>query len=98
VTPQGVRFTAYEIHVGTTTALQPLDPFARLSDGTPEGVRHGRVWGTYLHGALESSAVCSEMFRTPMPLAPPKAADYAALAEWFGKYADAPEEWIPGVK
>jgi adenosylcobyric acid synthase len=48
----GVAFTGYEMHVGVTAGRDCARPFARLSDGTPDGARSpdGRVIGTYLHG------------------------------------------------
>ena len=55
-------FQAYEIHLGITTRPPHLPPFARLDDGTPEGIWANRVVGTYLHGALEDAGVCSHLF------------------------------------
>ena len=58
----GHAFSAYEIHLGETTMLgsDPV-PFAVLDDGTPDGLRAGRVIGTYLHGALEDPGVLAEL-------------------------------------
>ena len=61
-TPGGASFDAYEIHHGVTSSPHALAPFAILDDGRPEGVREGRVIGTYLHGAFENAAVCREIF------------------------------------
>jgi adenosylcobyric acid synthase len=85
--PGGVTFSAYEIHLGLTTADGPIAPFARLADGTSDGVRGNRVIGTYLHGALESAAVCAEIFG--VPIAPPEAATHThqRLAAWFETHA-----------
>ena len=57
-TPAGTAFGAYAIHAGHTSPPSdgPADPFATLSDGSPDGLRRPRVIGTYLHGALESAA------------------------------------------
>jgi adenosylcobyric acid synthase len=104
-TPGGVSFGAYEIHLGITTptrtgvaagaaAPERLSPFARLDDGSAEGMRGDRVLGTYLHGALEDAAVCSELFRVPVSAGAAKADEYLQLAEWFGRYARRPEEWL----
>ncbi len=41
----GVRFGAYEIHLGTTTAEDTM-PFATLEDGTKDGARGEGVIGT----------------------------------------------------
>jgi adenosylcobyric acid synthase len=48
----GVPFSGYEMHMGVTTGPDCVHPFARLSDGTPDGARSadGRVIGTYIHG------------------------------------------------
>jgi adenosylcobyric acid synthase len=48
----GVPFSGYEMHMGVTTGADCARPFARLSDGTPDGARSadGRVIGTYIHG------------------------------------------------
>lgn len=61
-TPAGQSFSAYEIHLGVTTLRTHLPSFAVLEDGTGEGVRHGRILGTYLHGAFEAVAVFQEIF------------------------------------
>jgi adenosylcobyric acid synthase len=89
-----VAFSAYEIHLGRTTSAQTLPPFARLDDGTPEGVRAERLMGTYLHGALEDPRVCSELFGIVVEPGPSKEAEHAALADWFERYAVAPETWL----
>lgn len=50
--------TGYEIHMGETTALQPGEPVATLSDGRRDGFyRDARTWGTYLHGILDNQVV-----------------------------------------
>lgn len=95
VTPAGAEFDAYEIHLGVTTSREPLAPFARLDDGSPEGARLGRVCGTYLHGALESPAVCQELFGVTLPPAPSKTETYAALADWFEASLEQPVDWLP---
>jgi adenosylcobyric acid synthase len=86
-TADGTVFDAYEIHVGLTTSDGPARPFARLADGTCDGVREDRVIGTYLHGALESAAVCADIFG--VSVAPPEPATHThrRLAEWFDTHA-----------
>jgi adenosylcobyric acid synthase len=88
-TSGGVRFGAYEIHLGVTT-LDPaaaLAPFASLSSGAPEGARATGVVGTYLHGALENAEVCAEIFGVEPPARASKAIEYRRMAEWFATYA-----------
>lgn len=82
-TPAGTVFEAYEIHMGTTTITQKLAPFAILEDGSHEGVRTGRLLGTYLHGALESREVFREIFNVdpPAPASQEEALD--RMADWM---------------
>ena len=83
VTPEGTRFTAYEIHMGVTEAEGPAGAFAHFEEGGAEGARLPGVVGTYLHGALENPDVCAELFGVPPPAVIPKAAQYERLADWF---------------
>ena len=48
----GAPFAGYEMHMGVTTGADCGRPFARHSDGTPDGAVSvdGRVIGTYIHG------------------------------------------------
>jgi adenosylcobyric acid synthase len=48
----GIPFSGYEMHMGVTAGPDCARPFARLSDGAPEGAvsGDGRVIGTYIHG------------------------------------------------
>lgn len=96
--PSGVTFGAYEIHMGVTTTSATAQPFAMLEGGTADGVRDGRVIGTYLHGALEDGAVCSEVFGVQVPPASARAIEYQRLAEWFNRYAVDPESWLGPVQ
>jgi adenosylcobyric acid synthase len=93
VSPGGRAFRAYEIHLGATTATAAVAPFATV-DGRPEGVRMGRVMGTYLHGALEDAGLLSEVFGTTVAAATDRADTYARLADWFEAYAVEPELWV----
>jgi adenosylcobyric acid synthase len=86
-TPGGARFHAYEIHQGSTSVPTSCEPFARLDDGTREGVRLPRVIGTYLHGAFEDAAVCSEILGVPVDAGPSKRSEYDRLADWFDRHA-----------
>ncbi len=73
ITPSGIGFDAYEIHLGETT--QPLNapPFATLEDGSHDGVRVGNLSGTYLHGALENPQVLSELLGRAVQAGPSRA-------------------------
>ena len=82
-TPAGVRFQAYEIHMGRTVSEPSAQPFAILADGACEGIRRNRVIGTYLHGALESPDVVAELFECRPPVDPVKDRHYDALADWL---------------
>lgn len=88
LTPDGHRFRAYEIHMGRTEALHSLPPFATLADGSQDGVRAGRLTGTYLHGALEDPVVLGQLLGECVPAPAPKERHYEALASWFEQHAD----------
>jgi adenosylcobyric acid synthase len=83
VTPSGMEFEAYEIHLGVTTGPADATPFAVLNDGGTDGARMERCCGTYLHGALEDPRVLGELLgRSVIPL-PSREATYEKLADWF---------------
>ncbi len=89
----GQRWTAYEIHLGRTSPTAPTDPLQTVWEGSvarAEGVRCGRVWGTYLHGWFESprvrSLVCAAAGLTghrphPVMWAEKRQAIYTAMAD-----------------
>jgi adenosylcobyric acid synthase len=86
--PAGVRFEAYEIHMGCTERPRGFTPFATLSDGEAEGIRVGRCAGTYLHGALENATLLSELLGVTIPEPRSKDKVYDDLADWFVAHAD----------
>ena len=79
----GEAFGAYEIHMGVTETLADSDPFA-LVDGHPEGISHGRCFGTYLHDALRADAVLRRFGLEAANREPP----YDLLASWFDENAN----------
>jgi adenosylcobyric acid synthase len=89
-TPKGRTFSAYEIHMGETSRPDNAEPFAWI-DGRPEGVRHGRCAGTYLHSALENPDVLEDWigFRPPEPVSHDDS--YNRLADWFERWVDGPK-------
>ena len=86
--PAGVRFEAYEIHMGRTDRPAGFTAFAKLADGELDGIRVGRCAGTYLHGALENAALLSELLGIAVPEPRPKTEVYDDLANWFAAHAD----------
>lgn len=92
VTPSGIRFAAYEIHMGETPRPANAEPFATTSDGVPDGVRLGRNIGTYLHGALESAELLSELLGRQIATRPSKQQNYWRLADWFARHQRGFEE------
>ncbi len=82
-TQGGVRFSAYEIHLGETVVLEPVAAFFK-----DEGVRCNGVAGTYLHGAIENAAVLSEWLGRPIAEPLSKEASYDALGRWFERHAN----------
>jgi adenosylcobyric acid synthase len=62
----GDRWQAYEIHMGESVATRNCEPLCFVECGNgrrAEGCRVKNVWGSYLHGFFESSAVRSELAR-----------------------------------
>jgi adenosylcobyric acid synthase len=88
--PTGNVYSAYEIHLGDTRALDTNDqPFAILDDGSADGMRGDRIIGTYLHGAFEHQAVLSELGITASP---PLQDTFRQLADWFEPFGERFEE------
>ena len=89
----GTVFDAYEIHLGVTRSDRALPPFATFHDGTLEGMCADRVLGTYLHGAFEHPAVCSEVFGVAVEPNVGRQDEYARLGSWFGTHCRVPLFW-----
>lgn len=58
----GVEFTGYEIHMGQTKPLSPMEILAEITPlgghAAADGMTRGNVYGTYVHGILDGEAVC----------------------------------------
>jgi adenosylcobyric acid synthase len=88
-TPAGAPFSAYEIHLGRSRWLaEPGAAFAHVEATANEaahgeGARHGRVFGTYLHGATECPTVLKELLGLDVVADAGKQHHMQALAAWF---------------
>jgi len=51
----GPAVDGYEIHMGRTHHVKPVDPFITKSDGSEDGAVAGRVAGTYFHGVFDTA-------------------------------------------
>ncbi|MBL8176286.1 MAG: cobyric acid synthase [Bryobacterales bacterium] len=84
-TKGGVRFRAYEIHMGATVRIGG-EPFAVVGEGREDGCCVAGAMGTYLHGAFEEGGVAAEMLGLPT-VETDKQAMYDRLADWLEEHA-----------
>ncbi len=94
------EWLAYEIHMGVTQALSEVEPLQTVRDdegARPEGMRLGKVWGTYLHGWFESPQLRAQIAAAggmnqhrphPVPWAEQRAAIYRAMAEHLAAHVN----------
>lgn len=83
--PEGHRFSAYEIHLGESTYHGTREkPFASFDDNSTDGIRCERIIGTYLHGAFENAEVLSEL---GIPTELRSDSGYGRLADWFEPFS-----------
>lgn len=97
-TPGGAMFSAYEIHMGQTRCPAGTEPLAWV-DGRADGMRAGRLAGTYLHGALECPEVVEEWLGFWPDAVPSKEESYDRLADWFEASANSEllAQMLPGL-
>jgi adenosylcobyric acid synthase len=50
----GVEIEGYEIHCGRSSGVEAMEPLIALDEGRTEGVRAGRVLGSYVHGLFDA--------------------------------------------
>jgi adenosylcobyric acid synthase len=96
----GREWRAYEIHMGLTRARCSVEPLQTVRDETgtrPEGMRLGKVWGTYLHGWFESPQLRAQVAAAagmqehrphPVPWAEQRNAVYRAMAEHLAAHVN----------
>jgi adenosylcobyric acid synthase len=94
------EWLVYEIHMGSTRALGDVEPLHMVRDAAgqrPEGMRLGKVWGTYLHGWFESPQLRAQVAAAagmqdhrphPVPWAEQRASVYRAMAEHLAAHID----------
>jgi adenosylcobyric acid synthase len=96
----GREWRAYEIHMGLTRARSSVEPLQTVRDETgtrAEGMRLGKVWGTYLHGWFESPQLRAQVAAAagmqehrphPVPWAEQRTAVYRAMAEHLAAHVN----------
>ncbi len=94
----GQRWEAYEIHLGRSAPTAPAAALQTVWDsGVPraEGMRVGRVWGTYLHGWFESPQLRTRVAAAagltayhphPQPWHEKREATYIAMADHIAQH------------
>ena len=64
-TPEGARFSGYEMHVGVTTGSDAARPLLRFDDGRTDGAlsANGLVRAAYVHGLFNDEAQRAALLR-----------------------------------
>jgi adenosylcobyric acid synthase len=58
----GHKIKGYEIHLGRSTPIKPVQSFIHLDDGRQDGVYTELVIGTYLHGIFQNRTFTRDYF------------------------------------
>ncbi|MDD2762639.1 MAG: cobyric acid synthase [Opitutaceae bacterium] len=96
----GRRWMTYEIHMGRSEVTAPCEPLHTvIEDGVihSEGLRRGKVWGTYQHGWFEVPETRSRVARAgglaehhahAVPWAEQRQAIYVQMADHLAAHVD----------